>query len=96
MADPNETEVPPHYRFQLFHRLGDPSSSRVRAHIVQLKLEGVVAFRNVAFDSHREAFERRHGRLLPAIWDGALLYEGEVACEAFLGDIARSEGQGPA
>lgn len=92
----NETEVPPSYRFQLFHKLGDPASSRIRTRVVALGLERVAAFRNVAFESHQEAFQRRNGRLLPAIWDGARLYEGEVACEAFLSDIARSDGQGPA
>jgi hypothetical protein len=78
-------------RFELFHRLGDPACSRVRTHVVKLGLEPVSLFRNVSFESHGAAFKEHHGRLLPSIWDGARLYEGEVACEAFLSDLVRSE-----
>jgi hypothetical protein len=39
-------------------------------------LEEAVLFRNVAFDSHREALAARGGGLTPALWDGTRLHVG--------------------
>ena len=80
-------------RFELFHRLGDLSCGRIRTRVVELGLEPLAYFRNVGFDSHRAVFEERHGRLLPSIWSSGRLYEGEVACEVFVSDLARTERQ---
>jgi hypothetical protein len=85
MSDPSK----PHPRFELFHQLGDPACSRVRTRVVELGLEPVSEFRNISFDSHRAAFEAHQGRLLPSIWDGAHLFEGEVACQAYLSGLPR-------
>ena len=81
------------HRFELFHRLGDPSCARIRTRVVELGLEAIGYFRNVGFESHRAAFEERHGRVLPSIWDGGRLYEGEVACEVYVSDLGRTERQ---
>jgi hypothetical protein len=60
----------------------------MRMRVVKLGFEQVSFFRNVAFDSHRIAFEERGGHVLPAIWDGTRLMEGESACESFLAGLS--------
>jgi hypothetical protein len=73
---------------ELFHRLGDAASARIRKRIVELGWDDRIAFRNVHFDSHRAALEA-HGTLaVPAIWDGTQLHVGEAACLAVLAAAA--------
>ena len=61
---------------ELFHRLAEPDSARARRLVTELGLLGRVAFRNVAFDSHRSALAERGGGPTPALWDGARLHQG--------------------
>jgi hypothetical protein len=73
-------------RFELFHRIGDPGSARIRQRVLALGLLEQADFRNIAFDSHRLAYEERGGTELPSIWDGLKLWSGEGACARFLDD----------
>ncbi len=43
-----------------------------------------VEFRNVAFDSHRDALAARGGGATPALWDGDRLHVGRDAVRAAL------------
>ncbi len=62
---------------ELFHRLGEEVSAAARRRVVALGLEARVAFRNVAFDVHREALAARGGGPTPALWDGGTLHVGQ-------------------
>lgn len=70
--------------FELFHRIDDPASARIRQRVLALHLLERADFRNIAFDSHRVAFEQHGGTAWPAIWDGRELWTGEAACVRFL------------
>ncbi len=69
---------------ELFHRLGEPDSAAARKLVVDLGLLERVSFRNVAFDSHRDALAARGGGRTPALWDGTCLHEGLEAVSAAL------------
>jgi hypothetical protein len=69
---------------ELFHRLAEPDSASARRLVADLGLAEVVEFRNVAFDSHRDALAVRGGGRTPALWDGARLHEGLAAVTAAL------------
>jgi hypothetical protein len=69
---------------ELFHRLAEPESAAARILVRELGLLAAVAFRNVAFDSHREALAGRGGSRTPALWDGARLHVGLEAVRAAL------------
>jgi hypothetical protein len=73
--------------FELFHRIDDPASARIRKLVLTLGLGDRADFRNIAFDSHRVAFEQHGGSAWPAIWDGRELHTGEAASARFLNDI---------
>jgi hypothetical protein len=75
---------------ELFHRLGDEASAAARRRVVALGLEDRVAFRNVAFDAHRDALAARGGAETPALWDGATLHVGLAAVCAALEAAARA------
>ncbi len=60
----------------LFHRLAERDSASARRLVAALGLDGRVAFRNVAFDSHRDALAARGGGETPALWDGVRLHVG--------------------
>lgn len=68
----------------LFHRLAEPASAAARKLVLDLGLEPLVTFRNVGFDSHRDALGARGGAATPALWDGARLHEGLDAVGAAL------------
>ena len=79
--------------FELFHRIGDAGSARVRRFVSEHSLEGDVRFRNLVFPEVERDFADRGGQLVPALWDGERLFEGAEAAiarlEAYL-DIGRS------
>ncbi|HEX9309001.1 MAG TPA: hypothetical protein VF894_16020 [Anaeromyxobacter sp.] len=70
---------------ELFHRLAEPDSAAARKLVADLGLLEAVDFRNVAFDSHRDALASHGGGRTPALWDGARLHEGLDAVRAALG-----------
>ena len=74
---------------ELFHRIAEPDSAAARQLAVALGLADAIAFRNVAFDTHREALAALGGGATPALWDGARLHAGLGAVRAALAEIAR-------
>lgn len=74
---------------ELFHRLAEPDSASARRLVADLGLAEVVEFRNVAFDSHRDALAVHGGGRTPALWDGARLHEGLEAVRSALAGVAR-------
>ncbi len=74
---------------ELFHRLGEEDSAAARRRVVALGLEARVAFRNVAFDSHRAALAAAGGARTPALLEGGRLHEGLDAIRAALAPHAR-------
>lgn len=69
---------------QLFHAIADPGSAKARALVVTRELQERVQFRNVHYEEVVVDLRAHGGGTLPAIWDGAKLYEGEAAVLAFL------------
>jgi hypothetical protein len=69
---------------ELFHRLAEPESAAARTLVRELGFLERVTFRNVAFDSHREALAAHGGGMTPALWDGERLHEGLAAIRAAL------------
>lgn len=72
----------------LYHRIDDPGSAVVRRRVVELGLKPQVDFQNVDTDG-AEAWASVHGRVLPALWDGARLHEGKDAALAALETLRR-------
>jgi len=72
-------------RFQLFHRLVDPGSARVRQFVVEHELTAEVKFRNVSFDEPLAELKARGADdRVPALWDGEQLFVGAEAVIARL------------
>lgn len=72
------------FALELFHRIGDADSARLRRYVSQQGLLEQVRFRNVAFAEAERDFTSRGGRTLPAIWDGEALFEGATTAIARL------------
>jgi hypothetical protein len=72
----------------LYHRIDDPGSAVVRRRVVELGLKPEVDFQNVDTDG-AEAWAGVHGKVLPALWDGARLHEGKGAVLAALETLRR-------
>jgi hypothetical protein len=75
---------------ELFHRLAEPASAAARKLVVDLGLADRVSFRNVGFDSHRDALAAHGGAQTPALWDGARLHVGLDAVRAALEGAPRA------
>lgn len=75
-------------KIELFHLVADPASARVRKRMTGLGLESRISFRNVHFETHRDALAALGGGEVPALWDGAQLVAGEGACVSFLERLA--------
>lgn len=71
-------------RAELFHRIAEPDSAEARRQTLALGLDAEVDFRNVDFESHRQALEAHGGAATPALWDGTVLHEGRAAVLAAL------------
>ncbi len=76
---------------ELFHRLAETDSARARRRVAELGLLERVAFRNVAFASHRAALAERGGEETPALWDGARLHVGLASVWAALEAAKQSD-----
>jgi len=63
-------------RLELFHRLEEPRSARVRRWVVDHGLLEAVRFRNVVFPEAAADFVARGGSDTPALWDGQRLFTG--------------------
>ena len=61
---------------ELFHRLDEPRSARVRRWVVDRGLHEVVRFRNLVYPEAAADFEARSGTETPALWDGEQLFTG--------------------
>ena len=61
---------------ELFHRLDEPRSARVRRWVADHGLTGAVRFRNVFYPEASADFAARGGNETPALWDGERLFTG--------------------
>lgn len=61
---------------ELFHRLDEPNSARVRRWVVEHGLLDRVRFRNVIYPEASADFAAHGGSDTPALWDGARLFSG--------------------
>ena len=81
------------FAFELFHRISDSESARVRRYVSEHDLLEHVRFRNVVYPEVQRDFAAHGGQTLPALWDGELLFQGAEAAiarlEAFM-DVGRS------
>ncbi len=73
---------------ELFHATNDDgSSARARKAVVDLSLTEKVRFRNIFYPEVQADFAARGGTKLPALWDGATLFQGIDAVLEALGRI---------
>jgi hypothetical protein len=79
---------------ELFHRLDEESSARVRRWVVDHELVEGVRFRNVVYPGPAADLAAHGGSTTPALWDGTRLFTGAEAViarlEALL-DLGRSD-----
>lgn len=79
--------------FELFHRIADPASARVRRFVVEHELQPFVRFRNVTYPEVERDLRAHGGADAPALWDGERLIEGAEAIIARLqafSDVGRA------
>jgi hypothetical protein len=81
-------------RAELFHRLDEDSSARVRRWITEHGLTDRVRFRNILYPEAKAAFEAHGGEWTPALWVDGQLFSGTelvlARLEAML-DLGRSD-----
>ena len=79
---------------ELFHRLDEDGSARVRRWVTEHGMGDRVRFRNVLYSEARAAFESHGGTTTPALWTGGQLYTGAelviARLEALL-DVGRAD-----
>jgi len=63
-------------RLELFHRLDEPGSARVRRWVADHGLLEAVRFRNVFYPEAALALTAHGGGATPALWDGVRLFTG--------------------
>lgn len=61
---------------ELFHRLDEPRSARVRRWVADHGLLAAVRFRNVVYPEAAADFASHGGADTPALWDGERLFTG--------------------
>jgi hypothetical protein len=61
---------------ELFHRLDEPRSARVRRWVAEHGLLEAVRFRNVVYREAAADFAKHGGSDTPALWDGEQLFTG--------------------
>jgi hypothetical protein len=61
---------------ELFHRLDEPRSARVRRWVAEHDLLEAVRFRNVVYPEAAKDFAAHGGQDTPALWDGEQLFTG--------------------
>ena len=64
------------FRFELFHRLDEPRSARVRRWVAEHGLLEAVRFRNLVYPEAAADFGKHGGSDTPALWDGEQLFTG--------------------
>jgi hypothetical protein len=69
---------------ELFYIIADPACAQARRVVLDLGLKERVRFRNMYYPEVRHDFHTHAGSTLPALWDGARLYEGLEAVVATL------------
>ncbi|HET9808866.1 MAG TPA: hypothetical protein VFQ66_04165 [Candidatus Limnocylindria bacterium] len=72
----------------LYHRIDDPGSAVVRRRVVELGLKQQIDFQNVDTDG-AASWADVCGQVLPALWDGERLHEGQPAVLAALERLRR-------
>ena len=61
---------------ELFHRLNEPRSARVRRWVGDHDLLEAVRFRNIVYPEAAADFAAHGGSETPALWDGERLFTG--------------------
>ena len=64
---------------ELFHRIAEPGSARMRKLVVDRALEPLVRFRNAIYPEVMAALASHGGAETPALWDGERLFSSEAA-----------------
>ena len=72
----------------LYHRIDDVGSAAARRRVVELGLKPKVDFQNVDSDG-AASWAAAGGHVLPALWDGERLHEGQRAVLAALETLRR-------
>ena len=63
-------------KLELFHRLAEPRSARVRRWVAEHGLLEAVRFRHVVYPEAAADFANHGGSDTPALWDGEQLFTG--------------------